>query len=92
MVDEDKIIGSIMIGHDGHRGWVNYLVCHPDHRRKGVATALMNRAREVLLERGCPKMNLQVRAGNTSAIKFNESIGYVEDQVRSYGLRLANDG
>ncbi|HUZ40930.1 MAG TPA: GNAT family acetyltransferase [Acidimicrobiales bacterium] len=91
MVDEDQIIGSIMVGYDGHRGWVNYLACHPEHRRKGVATALMNKAQEVLLEHGCPKINLQVRAGNTSATRFYESIGYSEDHVRSYGLRLETD-
>lgn len=88
MVDEGEIVGSIMIGYDGHRGWVNYLACHPDHRRKGVATALMNKAQEVLLERGCPKINLQVRDGNTSGTKFYESIGYSEDQVPSYELRF----
>ncbi len=91
MVDKDEIIGSIMIGYDGHRGWVNYLACHPDHRRKGVATTLMDRAHEALLERGCPKINLQVRAGNASATKFYESLGYSEDHVRSYGLRLGVD-
>lgn len=91
MVDDDEIIGSIMIGYDGHRGWLNYLACHPDHRRKGVATALMSTARDVLLERGCPKINLQVRADNTSATQFYESIGYSEDHVRSYGLRLVVD-
>ncbi|MDH2902982.1 MAG: GNAT family acetyltransferase [Actinomycetota bacterium] len=92
MVDEGEIIGSIMVGYDGHRGWVNYLACHPDHRRKGVATALLNTAREVLLKRGCPKINLQVRAGNISAINFYESMGYTEDQVRSFGLGLVIDG
>ncbi len=92
MVDEGDIIGSIMVGYDGHRGWVNYLACHPDHRRKGVATALLNTAREVLLKRGCPKINLQVRAGNISAINFYESMGYTEDQVRSFGLGLVIDG
>ena len=91
MVEEDKIIGSIMIGYDGPRGWVNYLACHPDYRRRGVAAALVNRAREVLLERDCPKINLQVFAGNTSTLKFYESIGYSEDQVRSNGLRLVVD-
>lgn len=92
MVDNDEIIGSIMVGYDGHRGWVNYIACHPDRRREGVATALMMRGREVLLERGCPKINLQVRHGNLAANKFYESIGYTEDRVQSYGLRLVIDG
>ena len=88
MVDEGGIVGSIMIGYEGHRGWVNYLACHADHRRKGVATSPMNKAQEALLERGCPKINLQVRDGNNLGTKFYENIGYLKDQVRSYGLRL----
>ena len=92
MAEEEKIIGSIMIGYDGHLGWVNYLACHPDYRRRRVETALMNRARQVLLERDCPKINLQVRDGNISAIKIYERFRYLEDHVRSYGLRLATDG
>lgn len=87
----DSIIGSVMAGYDGHRGWINYLVCHPNHRRRGVGKALMTEARNLLLERGCPKINLQVRAGNESAVKFYESIGYSEDNVTSFGLRLIPD-
>ena len=90
-VEEEKIIGSIMNGY-GHRGWVNYPAGRPDYHRKRMAAALMNRARQALLERDCPKMNLQVRAGNISAIKFYENIGYFEDHVRSCELRLGTDG
>ena len=85
------IIGSIMVGYDGHRGWINYLACHPNHRRRGVAKSLMNEAKKLLLERGCPKINLQVRSGNESAVKFYASIGYLEDNVTSFGLRLIPD-
>lgn len=90
-VDDSSIVGSVMVGYDGHRGWINYLACHPDHLRKGVGTALMTRARELLLDRGCPKINLQVRSGNDAAIDFYESIGYTEDSVTSLGLRLFPD-
>jgi ribosomal protein S18 acetylase RimI-like enzyme len=38
LTEKDGIIGSVMVGYDGHRGWINYLACHPDHQRKGVAT------------------------------------------------------
>jgi ribosomal protein S18 acetylase RimI-like enzyme len=87
-MDGRTIIGSIMVGYDGHRGWINYLACHPNHRRRGVAMSLMNEAQKLLLERGCPKINLQVRSGNESAVKFYESIGYLDDHVTSFGLRL----
>ena len=87
-MDGKTIIGSIMVGYDGHRGWINYLACHPNHRRRGVAKSLMNEAKKLLIERGCPKINLQVRSGNASAVKFYESIGYLDDNVTSFGLRL----
>jgi ribosomal protein S18 acetylase RimI-like enzyme len=87
-MDGKTIIGSIMVGYDGHRGWINYLACHPNYRRRGVAKSLMNEAKKLLLERGCPKINLQVRSGNESAVKFYESIGYLDDNVTSFGLRL----
>ncbi|MFM8970749.1 MAG: GNAT family acetyltransferase [Actinomycetota bacterium] len=90
-IDGNKIIGSIMVGYDGHRGWINYLACHPNHRRRGVASSLMNEAKKLLLDRGCPKINLQVRSGNESATKFYESIGYSDDNVTSFGLRLIPD-
>lgn len=70
MNEDDHIIGSIMVGYDGHRGWVNYFACHPAHRRRCVAAALMTKAAEMLADRGCPKINLQVRAGNEAAVKF----------------------
>ncbi|MFM7093899.1 MAG: GNAT family acetyltransferase [Actinomycetota bacterium] len=90
-IDGNTIIGSMMVGYDGHRGWINYLACHPNHRRRGVASSLMKEAKKLLLDRGCPKINLQVRSGNESATKFYESIGYAEDNVTSFGLRLIPD-
>ena len=90
-MDGKTIIGSIMVGYDGHRGWINYLACHPNYRRRGVAKSLMNEAKKLLLERGCPKINLQVRSGNEAAVKFYESIGYLDDNVTSFGLRLNTD-
>ena len=90
-MDGKTIIGSIMVGYDGHRGWINYFACHPNHRRHGVAKSLMNEAKKLLIERGCPKINLQVRSGNESAVKFYESIGYLDDNVTSFGLRLNPD-
>jgi len=91
VADDEVVIGSVMVGYDGHRGWINYLACHPNHRRRGVATTLMAEARRILLERGCPKINLQVRAGNESAVRFYESLGYSDDVVTSLGLRLTPD-
>ena len=91
MVDRDDRIGTVMVGYDGHRGWINELGCHPDHRRRGAATALMAEAQRLLAERGCPKTDLQVRAGNEPAQCCYERLGDSNDDVTSFGLRLEHD-
>jgi ribosomal protein S18 acetylase RimI-like enzyme len=83
-----KIVGTIMIGYEGHRGWINYLAVDPTVRRKGIGRSLMKRAEEVLQAVGCPKVNLQVRAGNDVAAEFYSSLGYAKDEVISFGKRL----
>ena len=90
--DVSGIAGTVMAGYDGHRGWVNYLACLPGRQRQGVGTALMSHAAELLRLKGCPKINLQVREGNESALAFYASLGYQPDKVTSLGLRLRQDG
>jgi len=83
-----KIVGTIMVGYDGHRGWLNYLAVHPEYRRRGIATKMIDEAKRALMELGCPKINLQVRSSNINAKMFYKSIGFVEDDVVSFGMRL----
>ena len=90
-LDGARIVGSAMGGYDGHRGWINYLAVHPDSRRRGIARALMTEAERLLGERGCPKINLQVRRSNREVIEFYRRIGYREDDVVSFGKRLQSD-
>lgn len=88
---EDSLIGSVMAGYDGHRGWVNYLAVTPDRRRSSLGRQLMHAAEAELTKRGCPKLNLQVRFGNDAALAFYQSLGYVQDDVVSLGKRLISD-
>ena len=88
---DGRIIASIMVGYDGHRGWINYLAVHPAHQRRGHARQLMQRAERALSELGCPKLNLQVRAGNEAVLAFYERLGYADDQTLSLGKRLIPD-
>ena len=87
----DDIVGSVMAGYDGHRGWVNYLAVASDARRAGVGRALMAEAERVLAALGCPKVNLQIRATNAAAMGFYEALGYTADDVVSLGRRLEHD-
>ena len=86
-----RIVGSVMAGYDGHRGWVNYLAVTLTSRRAGVGRALMAEVERVLREAGCPKINLQIRGTNQAAATFYESLGYTVDDVISLGRRLEHD-
>ncbi len=86
-----SIIATAMAGYDGHRGWVNYLAVSPDHRRRGYGRLLMERIETELRSMGCPKVNIQVRATNSDALRFYTGLGYTVDQAVSLGKRLIKD-
>jgi ribosomal protein S18 acetylase RimI-like enzyme len=86
-----QLIASVMVGYEGHRGWVNYLAVHPDHRRQGLGRLLMDVAERRLRDLGCAELNLQVRASNETATEFYRQIGYTVDDVVSLGKRLEHD-
>ena len=88
---EGRVVGSVMGGYDGHRGWVNYLAVHPDQRRGGLGRRLMDVLESRLRELGCPKINLQVRTGNQDVIEFYKNVGFKLDDVVSMGKRLEAD-
>ena len=88
---DGAVIASIMIGYDGHRGWINYLAVSPAHRLRGHARTLMRGAERLLAAAGCPKINLQIRTSNSSVIEFYKAIGYAQDDVVSFGRRLIAD-
>jgi len=88
---DDRVVASVMAGYDGHRGWVNYLAVSPDERLQGRARALMAEVERLLLDAGCPKINLQIRTTNTAVMDFYRRLGYVQDDVASFGRRLIPD-
>jgi ribosomal protein S18 acetylase RimI-like enzyme len=61
------IVGTVMAGFDGHRGWIYYLGVMPDHRGSGIARRLLDAACDGLREQGCPKVELMLRDGNPAA-------------------------
>ena len=87
-----RIVATVMVGYEGHRGWINYLAVDPNHRRRGLGRILMENAEQLLRDEGCPKINLQIRSGNEQVIAFYRSLGYQVDEVTSMGKRLDHDG
>jgi len=88
---DGQVVASVMVGYEGHRGWLNYLAIAPELRRRGYARAIVAEAERLLREAGCPKINLQIRASNHEVIEFYRRLGYSVDEVVSMGKRLEHD-
>lgn len=82
------LVGSVMVGFDGHRGWVYYLAVAPARQGKGIGRALMQAAEQWLTARDCPKIQLMVRDDNAGARGFYAAIGYQDQAVVTIGRRL----
>lgn len=76
-----KIVGSIMVGHDGHRGWLYYLAAAPDVRGTGAGRAMVDAGEDWLKIRRVRKVQLMVRPDNTEVVSFYDRLGY-EDMPR----------
>jgi len=87
-----SLLGTVMAGYDGHRGWVNYLAVDPGRQGRGLGRLLMQTVEAQLLARGCPKLNLQIREGNEPVMEFYRALGYEQDAAVSFGKRLIPDG
>jgi ribosomal protein S18 acetylase RimI-like enzyme len=90
-IEGERLVATVMAGYDGHRGWLNYLAVHPDHRRQGYGRKMVVAAERRLLTLGCPKINLQVRDDNHQTLEFYRRIGFLPDPVVCLGKRLVVD-
>ena len=84
-LEEDKIIGTVMAGYDGHRGWLYSVAVAKDKRKGGFGSQLVRHAEQVLAELGCPKINLQILADNAEVVAFYESLGFRCEERISMG-------
>lgn len=89
--NESGIVATVMGGYEGHRGWVNYLAVRPAEQGKGFGQMIMRIIEARLKDKGCPKINLQIRTGNSEVIAFYSALGYDIDDVVSLGKRLEHD-
>jgi ribosomal protein S18 acetylase RimI-like enzyme len=86
-----RVVATVMVGYEGHRGWINYLAVAPELQRGGHGRALMAEAERILRAAGCPKINLQVRASNAAVLAFYRRLGFAVDAAVSLGKRLDFD-
>ncbi|QIG38108.1 GNAT family acetyltransferase [Microbacterium sp. 4R-513] len=90
--DGQAVVGTVMAGYDGHRGWLYYLASAPERRGEGIARLLVAEAEQRLLAMGCPKVQLMVRPGNEAARGFYDALGYEPFDTWTTGKRLIPDG
>jgi ribosomal protein S18 acetylase RimI-like enzyme len=86
--DDRALVGSVMVGFDGHRGWVYYLATAPDRRGQGIGRTLMSAAEDWLKTLGSPKIQLMVRGDNAMARGFYAALGYELQDVVTLGKRF----
>jgi ribosomal protein S18 acetylase RimI-like enzyme len=90
-INESGVVATVMGGYEGHRGWINYLAVKPCEQRKGYGKAMMSAVETRIKQKGCAKINLQVRSTNEQVIGFYAAIGYGKEQLVSLGKRLEYD-
>jgi ribosomal protein S18 acetylase RimI-like enzyme len=83
-----RVVGTVVGGYDGVRGWIYHLAVAPPARRRGIATRLMAAVERALVARGCPKINLQVRGDNLEVVAFYKHLGYELEERASLGKRF----
>ncbi|MGC3955848.1 MAG: GNAT family acetyltransferase [Propionicimonas sp.] len=84
----DRLVGTAMVGHDGHRGWVYYLAVAPSAQGGGLGRELMGACERWLAERGIPKLQFMVRTDNAGVLAFYDHLGYQQQDVVVLGRRL----
>lgn len=77
---DGSIVATVMVGHDGHRGWFYYLGVDPDLQGRGFGRAMTQAAEAWLIARGIAKAQLMIRADNDRVRAFYEALGYGEQQ------------
>jgi ribosomal protein S18 acetylase RimI-like enzyme len=86
--ENDKVLGTIMAGYDGHRGWIYSLAVIPEKRNLKIGTKLLEHAEHKLRELGCVKINLQIMGSNESVKQFYVKNGYAVEERISMGKVL----
>ncbi|WP_345752850.1 GNAT family acetyltransferase [Microbacterium rhizophilus] len=89
--DGGEVVGSVMAGYDGHRGWLYYLATASHRRGEGIGRRLIAEAEARLEALGCPKVMLMVRADNEAVLEYYDAIGYQRETSRLTSRRLIPD-
>jgi len=88
-VQDDRLVGSVMGGWDGRRGWIYHLAVEPEHQRQGIGAGLVREVEKRLVAKGAKKVNAQVYKWNERSSEFFKAIGYeTQPDLIMIGKRL----
>lgn len=75
-VVDGKIVGTVLAGHDGRRGFIHHMAVMPQYRRKGIAKSMATTAIEKLAEEGIVKTHIFTYCDNNAGQSFWSSLGF----------------
>lgn len=87
-VQDGAVVGTVMAGYDGHRGWLYSVAVDQAFRNRGIGTELVLHAERALEDLGCVKINLQIADGNEPVAAFYEALGFIVEKRISMGKRV----
>lgn len=85
---ENIVVGTVLAGYDGHRGWLYSVAVHLEHRGQGLGARLVHHAEGALTALGCMKINLQITSSNESVKAFYQRLGYSVEPRISMGKKI----
>ncbi len=92
-LDGDNVVGAILVGTDGRRGYVQHLAVNSSCRGQGIGAALISSAVDALSEIGIDKTHLFVANENINAQAFYEKLGWFpRDEVRMFSFNTSSSG
>jgi ribosomal protein S18 acetylase RimI-like enzyme len=74
---QNEIIGAVLCGHDGRRGYLHHLAVRADYRKQGIGRSLVARSVSALKRIGIQKCHLFIFSSNIEGIRFWEKIGWI---------------
>jgi len=87
-VRQGRVMGTVMAGYDGHRGWIYSLAVSPTCRKQGMGSMLLESAMLALEQLGCFKVNLQILEENRAVRRFYEANGFAVEKRLSMGRKI----